>query len=320
MSYNTHDYPVEDKKTQDKAHACVCKNCGKGCKSLKSILVPLDMSDASKLTFQFAWQIASYSGAAMDVIYVMDSIFDGKHPSSTGFLASYQDTLKKELDEFVKAQLSLVEAAEKATDTSQKGVLALQTIIGYGFPEQVIVQESGRYDLVIMGAAGKNSALGERFFGSVSTEVAKNAPVPVLFVPPDASFSGFRNLLYASNMDSLSQPSIKRAVRFAEYFDSQLHFVHVGKAGEADMEEQYRLFKGNFKHADATHPFIFERIIDDENTISSLYEYAFIHRVDALVFVTHHRSFWESIFHKSITAAAIQSAGIPILVLHSDAD
>ena len=329
MSYNVKDYPATHSSGEKHAHqhaheedGCVCKNCGKGCQSLKRILLPVDMSDASRLSFHFAWDMAVKTGASMDVLYVMDSIFDGKHPSSTGFLSGYQDTLKKELDEFVQAQITeIAEAAVPDEDSLLQKTTpspTINTLVSYGFPEQAIAAEAEHYDLVVMGTAGRNSAIGERLFGSVSTEVAKNALVPVLFIPPDASFSGFRNILYASNTDSLSGKCIKKAVRFAQWFESQLHFVHVGRAGEPDVEEQYRLFKGNFLSAEADQHFIFERMIEDESTINALYDYAFNHRIDALVFVTHHRSFWESLFHKSTTSKALQSTGLPILVLHQE--
>jgi nucleotide-binding universal stress UspA family protein len=51
-----------------------------------------------------------------------------------------------------------------------------------------------------------------------------------------------------------------------------------------------------------------------------LYEYAFYHRIDLIVFVTHHRKFWENILHKSVTNSALLTSDLPILVIHSDDD
>jgi nucleotide-binding universal stress UspA family protein len=57
-----------------------------------------------------------------------------------------------------------------------------------------------------------------------------------------------------------------------------------------------------------------------ENVVEALYEYAFYHRIDLLVFVTHHRSFWDNILHKSITNEVLASSDLPLLVIHSDDD
>jgi nucleotide-binding universal stress UspA family protein len=57
-----------------------------------------------------------------------------------------------------------------------------------------------------------------------------------------------------------------------------------------------------------------------DDIVGALYEYAFYHQIDLMVFVTHHRSFWDNILHKSVTNEVLASSDIPILVIHSDDD
>ena len=80
-----------------------------------------------------------------------------------------------------------------------------------------------------------------------------------------------------------------------------------------------RLFELNYKHADPTNPFLFSKMVGDD-VVEQLNEYAFRNGIDLMVFVTHHRSFWETLMHKSITRKALLGAGLPMLIMHSDSD
>jgi hypothetical protein len=57
-----------------------------------------------------------------------------------------------------------------------------------------------------------------------------------------------------------------------------------------------------------------------DDIVGALYEYAFYHRIDLLIFVTHQRAFWDNLLHKSVVNEAIASSDLPILVMHSDDD
>ena len=57
-----------------------------------------------------------------------------------------------------------------------------------------------------------------------------------------------------------------------------------------------------------------------DDVVEQLNEYALFNNIDLIILVTHQRSFWESILHKSITRKALLGAGLPLLVMHSDDD
>lgn len=169
-----------------------------------------------------------------------------------------------------------------------------------------------------MGATGRGG-IGKKLFGSVSVEVSRNAHSPVLFISKEAEFSGFENVLYACDFDSLDKISVQQTISFVKRFDGQMHFVHVGPGAEKDLEKQREEFELIFSESGYDKPFIFSKMVSDD-IVGALYEYAFYHRIDLLVFVTHHRAFWDNILHKSVTNEVLASSDIPILVIHSDDD
>ncbi len=293
---------------------------------LKKIIVPVDMSEVSANALRFAWQIALKSNAHLEVIFAMDSIFEGSKPSASGFLSGYNKTMQSELDAFIQQSMADVPvdyvsptpmAGAPGSLPDHPGAYMTSKVI-YGFPDTAIEQNSQHCDLIVMGTTGGGS-VAHKLFGSVSMEVSKNAQAPVLFVPPDMAFEGFANMLYASNFESLDALRIQQAVSFARRFDSQIHFVHVGPAAEEGAALERKLFEANYQDAYPDKPFIFTKMVSDE-IVDPIYEYAFYHRIGLLVFVTHHRSFWENFLHKSITRAVLSSSGLPVLVIHSDSD
>lgn len=293
---------------------------------LKHIVVPVDMSEVSANALLFAWQIAKKTDAHVEVIFAMDSIFEGSKPSASGFLSGYNKTMQSELDTFIQQTMTpeSVEYLPPAVKPGAPGQVLetdrpyITSKVIYGFPDTAIQNYSKNCDLIVMGTTG-GGTLTHKLFGSVSMEVSKNAQAPVLFVPPGISYQGFPNMLYASNFESLDSLRIQQAISFARRFDSQIHFVHIGPPGEKGLAMERKLFEANYQESEPDKPFIFTKMVSDD-IADPLYEYAFYHRIGLLVFVTHQRSFWENFLHKSITREVLSSSALPVLVIHSDSD
>lgn len=293
---------------------------------LRTITVPVDISEPSGYALQFAWHLAQKFDAKLDIIYAMDSIFEGGVPSSSGFLSGYKKTMETELEDFVRNELEKVGVqyeppaqkppAPKTGDDDEGPKIA--TSVLYGFPEAVIEERSRQTDFIVMGNTG-GGGLGRNLFGSVSTEVSQTAHCPVLFVPSGTTFRGFQNVLYASNFDSLDALRIKQAVTFVQRFGGRMHFVHVGPATEKGLDLERKLFEINYEHTGPEFPFLFTKLFGDD-VVEQLNEYAALQKIDLMVLVTHQRKFWENILHRSITREALLGAGMPLLVIHSDDD
>lgn len=293
---------------------------------LRSIVVPVDISQPSENALLFAWRLAQDLGAKIEVVYAMDSIFEGGLPSASGFLSGYKKTVQTELDAFIQAAMAKAGVAYEApaNKTAEPGngaeeqIPPIRSTVLYGFPEEVIETCSKKADLIIMGTTGRGN-LTRNLFGSVSTQVSHSSHCPVLFIPAETEFHGFENVLYASNFESLDALRIQQAVSFIRRFGGRLHFVHVGPAGEQGLDLERKLFEANYEHTKPDAPFLFSKVVGDD-VVEQLNEYAWQNRIDMMVFVTHQRGFWETLLHKSITRKALLGAGLPVLVMHSDDD
>ncbi len=293
---------------------------------MKRILVGTDLSPAAENALVFACHLARLFGANIEVVYVMDSIFEGAKASPSSFLSTYRKTMKEELDAFIRriAQNSAVECVpdgELANEEQAPGapVPRMRARIAFGFPEEALRNLSERADLLVLGTTGRGG-LVRKIFGSVSIEVSKTAHAPVLLIPPQAMYTGFRQMLYATDFESASAEAISETIAFARRLGGQVHFVHVSPPGETGTEAlETRLRQINAEVAGHTHPFIFSRVTG-EDVIEALHEYAFDHRIDLFVFVTQKRSFWAELLHRSITREMLLHTSTPVLVIHGGQD
>lgn len=270
---------------------------------IRHISVPVDMSPESGNALRYAAQMALQLKSQLEIIHVMDSIFEGSKASASGFLAGYGATMQAELDQFIQKELEGLEPS-------------YQSKVLFGFPDTALIEYSSQVDLMIIGANG-NGNLRRRIFGSVSAEVSRAAHCPVLLVPEGARYYGFKHLVYTCDFHSLNPLRVVEASAFAHRFGAEIHFVHVG--GEKEREGELPLSE-KFNQTMALLPPSLQKTelvrVVGESVMTALYEYAGNHRADLLVFVTHERHFWENLLHHSITSEALTDAKMPVLVIH----
>ena len=77
-----------------------------------------------------------------------------------------------------------------------------------------------------MGTQGE-SRLEEILFGSTTVEVMKQCSCPVLAIPPNSSFYGIKEIVYASDLVEKDIEVISHVCDLAEFFDAEVVVFHV---------------------------------------------------------------------------------------------
>ena len=112
-----------------------------------------------------------------------------------------------------------------------------------GIPTQVIIEEGdiqsaldaaiqkNNVDLVVIGTRGR-TGIGKLLLGSVAEGIFRTVNCPVLTVGPHSDESRvargeFREILYATDFSSESQPAAGYAVSLAQEFQARLVLLHV---------------------------------------------------------------------------------------------
>jgi len=154
------------------------KMSGGNALNFKVILVPIDFSDHSKKTVEYAARFATRYGASIRLLYVFQ-IPD---------YAVTQYEHRQQGCEELRSQVSWAEEAAQEklnafeSDLLGKGVDAQAFLrVGYPFEEIVLMANDPDVDLIIIGSHGR-SGIKRLLMGSTAERVVEHAPCPVLVV------------------------------------------------------------------------------------------------------------------------------------------
>lgn len=201
----------------------------------------------------------------------------------------------------------------------QKNNITITTRLEAGYPEDVLINISTKEepDAIIMGTCSKGDTIKE-LLGSVTSDVIKNAKVPVLAVPSTSTvdINRLSNILFVSDFGDSDYRSLHKLIRLITPFQTQIFAVHF-KASAPDkwdkkrLEEMrlycyqtYRNYQINFS------------FITGEDFIKELDEFINSNAIDLIAMTRHKRNMISKLLHPSITRKILFHTDVPLLVFH----
>ena len=146
------------------------RRCRAVCSDMFShILFPTDFSETAARAFQYLEHVVAETKSAVTLLHVQDQARIDPH-------------LKPRLEEFNEIDRDRLERLRRTL--LEKGAPSVEIEIPSGSPTGMILERArrGLYSLIVMGSQGRGY-LSEIFLGSVAHNIARRAPLPVLFVP-----------------------------------------------------------------------------------------------------------------------------------------
>lgn len=145
----------------------------------KKILIPLDGSDPSWQAFEYALEIGRKFNSNLVVVHVIQPFYDASFlaiPLDSSVFTEQLQELKQE------AEMILNRAVEKAGNYPA----TIEKIIDNGHPSERILSMSKekKCDAIVIGSRGL-SGIAEFVLGSVSSNIAHYAKIPVLIIKCD---------------------------------------------------------------------------------------------------------------------------------------
>lgn len=291
--------------------------------SIERILWPTDFSTEAAHAFPYAAALASWHEAEIHVLNVADEVSENglgmakEFPVSEGTLANLLDVggqpprpINLEALSFVQERL--------------EGEAPADGIIGYAEEQDV--------DLVVVGTRGRRG-LQRLLIGSVSEEVIRDAPCPVLTVRGSEHVApawAVRNILVPIDFSEASEGALRHAKELALTYGAQLTLLHA-------VEEVVYPSAYGLEPIDLPGPEVVERV---ENSLAQLvhreigYEHVVIDAtvgyapsvildraerddVDLIVIATHGRTGLERVLLGSVTERVVRQAAAPVFTVKS---
>jgi universal stress protein A len=147
-------------------------------KDIKTILVPVDFSDASRQALDYAQDLAVALGARLHLLHVWEIPPYIPPEAMVGIPGQTSQTLSRAAQSHAEEQMRVLAAAAR-----EAGAPIDETKLESGDPARTIVEvaESGGYDLIVMGTHGR-TGIGHLLMGSVAEKVLRRTSCPVLSV------------------------------------------------------------------------------------------------------------------------------------------
>jgi len=275
--------------------------------NMEKMIIPVDFSDVSTNAFMYGHRLATDIGAIVKALHVYLPTSKELYESAVvevDFIEMRKSQLKNFVSDFDK---------DWASDIMTTSIIDGE--FRTGFPGEEILDsiEDNGAEMVVMGTTGDSGAI-KKWFGSVSTKIMNESPCPVLLIPENARYKGVNNLLYAYDDIELDKALINQLVEFSLKFDATLHLIHVEDAETNDPGYYLKeLVTQKYKDHD-----IIVSSFYNENVVEAIDEYADVNNIDIIAMGTKNRSFFERIFHKSMTKKMALQSEIPLLILKQD--
>jgi nucleotide-binding universal stress UspA family protein len=158
---------------------------------------------------------------------------------------------------------------------------------------------------------GLNSIL----WRSNAREIIEKAECPVLVIPYQARFVGFKKIAFATDLASTNVNAVRCLSSLAQYFDSSILITHVAPEKPSPQIDGHII--NHFYNELASkvdYAKIFYREIKSKSVINGLDWLSEHTDVNLIVLIHHHRNFFQKIFEGSVTQKIAGHLGIPMMV------
>lgn len=277
---------------------------------MNRILCPIDFSETSLNAVEFAARVGEKFNSAVTLLYVFNEIEFNKILKTESAGKSF-----KQLMALAERRLEgICNEVSKTTDgeslvscdhTVQLGKLS-DTIVDYA--------DNNKYNFIVMGTNGV-SDVREALVGSNTINVIDKANCPVLCVPREAGYSDFRKVVYATDFLEEDKNAIQHAISFAVGFNSRISVLHVSRSDEKVESEQYKDFIRDLQSFIQYEKIGFDNRIYEDDIPRTIENYLDTEDADLLILLRRNMSFFEKLFHKSVTRKLSYFTNYPILAL-----
>lgn len=263
---------------------------------MRKVLIPTDFSPVSRNALKYGLELYKNSDTEFDVIHIYHPSFDPVQPeiieSSLGLEMVKIEIMNKFLESF--------------SQQAEQNNVKLTSRIEIGFTVERIVEESGDFEIIIMGSTGNNNFINQ-IFGGISSEVATKSKCPVLLVPSLIHYRKLTNIIYSYDFDGIDNAILADVVGFTKRYNATLHFVNIHPKDKA--------FKQLSLPSNIDVPFKTGNV-EADSIREGLSNYIVENDIDIVIMATKNKNFWEKIIHRSHTKQFSLTTKVPLLVYH----
>ncbi|MBK8501868.1 MAG: universal stress protein [Saprospiraceae bacterium] len=273
-----------------------------------SILVPVDFTDNAFNAYLYANNLAYYLDCTLHLIYVLPISSDSESSKRSDLARGEKEVLQSKLRSFSRWHPNEIIEKFFPVETS------VEVALGDTAEQVIKCANKGLFRFIVCGTRERHSSR-EKWLGTVSSNIAMQAGIPVILVPNHAAFTNLDTIVVGCDEHANDDFVLAQIAILSDWFESQVHFVHV-QQGSQDFEVIERdilealvaLQKKTLKVEMAT--------IEGVDVVSALFHYASEKKADLLIMISEKRSFLKDLLFQSMTRKTAQPTSVPTMIIH----
>ncbi|MFC4541405.1 universal stress protein [Halosolutus amylolyticus] len=291
--------------------------------AIESVLLPTDGSDGALAGAKRGLDLAVAAGADVHVLSVVDT---SEVEGVSGIFEDDTDEARAAIEAEAETAVETVARAAEKRDPD----LEVTTTVERGKPFRIIEStvDAAGIDVVAMGTRGR-AGLERVVLGSVTENVLRTAPVPVLAVPPEAgdvelTTETTENVLLPTDGSEGAEVAVDWGVTLADAFDAMLHTIYSADTsrftGSAEpgtiltkLEREGEDALGTVRDRARAAGVSVTGTVATGPPARAVLNYADEHAIDLLAIGTHGRSGLERKLLGSVTENVVRNADVPVL-------
>jgi nucleotide-binding universal stress UspA family protein len=262
------------------------------------ILFPTDFSAYSRRALPYALDLCKKTNGELVVLSAYDVPYGENSISSVSLLDAIKENAVANMKEFEQS-------------FAGEGI-RFQTEVIMGNPVRIIKEwcRDKQIDLVVMGTHGA-SGLEEFLIGSNASSVIQGVDVPVLVIPPKASFEPLKKIVFCTELaleEDLKTLNSLKAI--ALLYQAEINLLHIQKQSTEGAREYLR---EQFESV----PIHFT-IVNDDDIEEAILTHAQESGADLIAAMTKKYGFFEGLFHRSLTNKLAFHSNMPVLAFQQN--
>lgn len=270
---------------------------------MKNIIVPTDFSDYAQTALRYAISIANRFGSAIHLVNGVDIV------SSTGIYTDVNNMIQE------TAMIKLKDVvSENSKELQNLSVIIPKTIRGEIVGGIVDYAKDVNADLIVMGTQGA-SGLKEIFIGTTAQGVIKHSKLPVLVIPKETKLMEPKQMALTVDQEEIhSEDVLSPFKKLVQAFDAKAIVFHFNAQYEVStVDPNLDKYLSDIDYSTHNH------YSGEKNVERAINEFVKEEGIDLLTMVRRKRSFFDRIFHKSVTTREVFHSKVPVLILHENA-
>jgi nucleotide-binding universal stress UspA family protein len=271
------------------------------------ILVPIDFSQESLETLQYAMLLAEEDSQDLLIAHIHEPIYDpvtGNSFDQHMLEASHQRL--EELVNTLSAQL-----VERSSGIAVRSYFA----VGDKLNRLARLADAEQCALIIMNTHSASSWM-RKIFGTVPLAISKKVNVPLLAVPPGVAYQVPEKVIVAVPPDGLRRDELEYCIDLVEEHQIFLDFIYVTDEAAACKTIREDLLKDEVLQRLSRADYAFHQVRTGGDAAEvAISDYATFTRANWIMLFGRNHNLGVSLFHHSIRKHSVLNPTVPVMLM-----